>query len=99
MEDVSLLVADALFNPCDELAKAMQSPKLTINESISAVKKARSTLLTIRTEDFRADILKRTNEAFKYFELEPLQTPRARKAPSRLDSGVPVAQLSVEAYY
>ena len=95
----SLLVADALFDPCDKLAKALQSPKLTINESISAVKEARNTLLAMRTEDFHADILKRTNEAVKSFELDPLQTPRARKVPSRLDSGIPAAQLSVEAYY
>ena len=86
-------------DPCDKLAKALQSPKLTINESISAVKETRNTLLAMRTEDFHADIIKRTNEAVKSFELNPLQTPRARKAPSRLDSGVLAAQLSVEAYY
>ena len=95
----SLLVADALFGPCDKLAKALQSPKLTINESISVVKETRNTLLAMRTEDFHADILNRTNEAVTSFEIDPLQTTHARKAPSRLDSGVPAAQLSVEAYY
>jgi hypothetical protein len=95
----ALLVAEAIFTPSDHLARALQSAKMTVNESIVAIKQTKNTLLALRCDAVHDDLLKKTHEAMRNFDLDLITAPRTRRPPKKIDNGSPVIELSTETYY
>jgi len=95
----SLLVAKNLFDPADNLARALQGEKMTVNGSLQAVRVTRNFLDTLCNDNCFSLLMIQVHQVAQDNNLEPLTVPRNRKTPRRFDDGSVPAQLSVDEFF
>lgn len=94
-----LNVSLAIFAPCEEVARVLQSPNLTATGAKQAADRLTCMLQKLRSDEEFDHIFETTVSESQELDLDPLEEPRVRRPPKRFDfipNAAPSVQLSAK---